>query len=222
MHRTTWADRLAFLGQFIRQPLQVASVAPSNRFVKARLARCVEGRSGTVVELGPGTGGVTCALLSRLSASARLIAIELNPALAARVARIPDPRLLVHCGSAEDLPDILREHGCGAADTVVSGLPFSTIPRARALRVLDAIERSLASDGEFVAYHARGTLERLVRSRANGGVLELVEACRVWMNVPPLRIYRWRKVATRAGAPTPFARERYASAGPRQGAGVPV
>jgi len=207
---TTWADRLAFLEQFLRHPRQVASIVPSTRFLERRVAGCVQGRSGTVVELGPGTGGITRALLGSLSADARLVAIELNPTLAARVARIDDPRLVVHRGSAEELPDILRGLGCARADAVVSGLPFSTIGRRRAKRILDSVHRSLAPDGEFIAYHVRGTLERLAGSR-----FDAIDSSTEWLSVPPMRIYRWSKrgaTATAVRFPRPEARRRLQSA----------
>lgn len=190
---TSWSDRLAFLQQFLRHPRQVASIVPSTRFLERRIARCVRGRSGVIVELGPGTGGVTRALLESVSASARLIAVELNPTLAARVGRIDDPRLVVHCGSAEELPAILRDHGCDRASAIVSGLPFSTIGRRHGRRILEAVERSLDPDGEFVAYHVRGTLERLAGSR-----FETIDSATEWLSVPPMRIYRWRRAARRA------------------------
>lgn len=207
---TTWCDRLAFLEQFLRHPRQVASIVPSTRFLERRVAGCVQGRSGTVVELGPGTGGITRALLGTLAADARVVAVELNPTLAARVARIDDPRLIVHCGSAEDLPDILRGLGCGRADAVVSGLPFSTIGRRRAKRILDSVHRSLAPDGEFIAYHVRGTLERLAGAR-----FDAIESSTEWLSVPPMRIYRWRKrgaAATAVRFPRPETRRRLQSA----------
>ena len=190
---TTWSDRLAFLGQFIRHPRQVASIVPSTRFLERRVARSLVHRAGVFVELGPGTGGITRAILERIPAESRLIAVELNPILADRVARIADPRLVVHCGNAEDLPEILREHRCDRADAVVSGLPFSTIGRRRAKRILDAVSRSMASDGEFIAYHIRGTLERLAGSR-----FEAVDSSTEWLSLPPMRIYRWRKATGRA------------------------
>jgi phosphatidylethanolamine/phosphatidyl-N-methylethanolamine N-methyltransferase len=191
---TSWSDRLAFLQQFLRHPRQVASIVPSTRFLERRIARCVRGRSGVIVELGPGTGGITRALLESVSADARLIAVELNPTLAARVARIDDPRLVVHCGSAIDLPAVLREHGCERASAVVSGLPFSTIGRRHGRRILDAVERSLAADGEFIAYHVRGTLERLAGSR-----FEAIDSSTEWLSVPPMRVYRWRRARNRVG-----------------------
>jgi len=217
MHRTSWSDRLAFLVQFLRRPRQVASIVPSSRSVERQLAATVAGATGVVVELGPGTGGVTRALLASVSPEARFIAVELNPVLAARVARIPDPRLVVRCGSAEDLPEILRDQGCSSASVIVSGLPFSTIPRTRALRVLEAIDRSLAPGGEFIAYHARGTLERLVGTQVEGSRLELVHQRMAWLSIPPLRIYRWRRVPSHALQTSPATRQPVASSrAPRQ------
>jgi phospholipid N-methyltransferase len=185
---TTLSDRLAFLGQFIRQPLEVASIAPSSRFVARRVARCVRGASGTIVEIGAGTGGITRALLGTIAADARLVAVELNPALAERAARIDDPRLVVHCGSAEDLPVILRQHRCTPATAIVCGLPFSMVPRLRGMRIVRALERSLAPGGDLVAYQIRDTLGRMIGSR-----LVAIEETIEWLGIPPLRISRWRK-----------------------------
>lgn len=193
-----WSDRLVFLGQFVRRPFEVASIVPSTRFVVRRVAGCVRGCAGTIVELGPGTGGITRAILGSISSvpgASMLVTVELNPALAERVRRIDDPRLVVHRGSAEDLPEILRRYGCAPASAIVSGLPFSTIPRMRAEGILRAIERSLAPDGEFVAYHARDTLERLVGAHPRGARLELVDKSMEWLSIPPLRIYRWRNAS---------------------------
>jgi phospholipid N-methyltransferase len=185
---TSWSDRLAFLGQFLRRPLEVASIAPSSRFIARRVARCVRGARGTVVEIGSGTGGVTRALLETIAPDARLVAVELNPMLAERVARIPDPRLIVQCGSAEDLPAILEDHRCAPASAIVCGLPFSMVPRLRGMRILRALERSLAPRGELVAYQIRDTLGRMIGSR-----LETVEESIEWRGIPPLRVSRWRK-----------------------------
>ena len=87
-------ERIAFLHSFLRRPQQVASVVPSSRFLERRLVSLAGiGHAGLVVELGPGTGGTTRALLAALPAHARLLCIELDPDFAARLVREPDPRL---------------------------------------------------------------------------------------------------------------------------------
>src|SRR5512134_1462800 len=124
-------QRLAFLQGFLRKPQQVGSVIPSSRFLERKvvdLAGVANAR--LVIELGPGTGGTTRALLRALPADAKLLAIEIDPRFASILRENPDPRLIVHEGSAEDLAKVLAEHGLGAPDAVVSGIPFSTMEPA--------------------------------------------------------------------------------------------
>src|SRR5687768_326229 len=72
-------DSVEFLRGFARNPAQVGSIIPSSRQLEQRLVRkagIAEAR--TVVELGPGTGGTTAAMLQAMSPAARLLAIELD------------------------------------------------------------------------------------------------------------------------------------------------
>jgi phospholipid N-methyltransferase len=182
-------ERLAFLQGFLRKPQQVGSVIPSSRFLERRLVElggvaCAR----LVVELGPGTGGTTRALLRALPADATLLAIEIDPRFASILRESPDPRLIVHEGSAEALAEALALHGLGAPDVVVSGIPFSTIDPALGRRIAGAIFDVLPAGGRFVAYQVRDRVHDVARpffGRARVAV-EL-------RNFPPMRVYSWRK-----------------------------
>src|SRR5512139_902978 len=101
--------RLAFLQGFLRKPQQVGSVIPSSRFLERRLVGLSGARQARlVVELGPGTGGTTRALLRAMPADAKLLAIELEPRFAAILREMNDPRLIVFEGSAEQISEALR------------------------------------------------------------------------------------------------------------------
>ena len=178
-----------FFKSFLERPKEVGSIIPSSRFLERRVTRNAGlDQARVVVELGPGTGGTTQALLRALRPDAKLLAIEINPRLAARVrARIADPRLVVHCGSAEDIAGALAAHGLDAPDAVVSGIPFSTMPRPVALAILRSIRDGLAPGGRFVAYQVRdrvAVLAREVFGRPSHVELEV-------RNVPPMRVYRF-------------------------------
>lgn len=179
-----------FFKSFLERPMEVGSIIPSSRFLERRVARNAGlDHARVVVELGPGTGGTTQALLRSLRPDATLLAIEINPRLAERVReRIADPRLIVHCGSAEDIAGALAAHGLGAPDAVISGIPFSTMPRPIALAILRSIRDGLSPTGRFVAYQVRdrvAVLAREVFGRPSSHVeLEV-------RNVPPMRVYRF-------------------------------
>ncbi|MFW5816370.1 MAG: class I SAM-dependent methyltransferase [Wenzhouxiangella sp.] len=180
---------VAFFRGFLRSPEQVGSVVPSSRFLEQRLVRTA-GVSGAscVVELGPGTGGTTRALLAAMPAQAVLLTIELDSEFADALAEIDDPRLISHTGSAADLAEVLRLHQLPAPDAIVSGIPFSTMPRQIGQAVLEAVRDSLRPGGVFVAYQFRGHVGRMGRAVLGQPEIEF-EA----LNVPPMRFFRWIK-----------------------------
>lgn len=186
-------ERLAFLRAFLRSPGRVGSVVPSSRFLERRLvALSAVASAKTVVELGPGTGGTTRAILRALPKHAHLLCIEIDPHLHSLLRRIQDRRLIVHRGSAEHLPEILSRYGLPAPDVVISGIPFSTMDRTVGRRILDGLSAVLTHGGLFVAYQLRSRVAQLCSPplELTGVELEL-------LNVPPMRLFRWRKNGVR-------------------------
>lgn len=181
--------RFRFFQGFLARPKEVGSIIPSSRFLERRVIRSV-GVPGArlVVELGPGTGGTTRALLRALGPDARLLAIEINPRFAELLSRTPDPRLLVHTGSAAELQAALDFHRLGQPDAIVSGIPFSTMTRSVGTEILRSVHDALAPGGRFVAYQVRDRVADL-----GTPVFGRADVDTVLMNVPPMRVYRWVK-----------------------------
>ena len=181
--------RWAFLQGFLKYPHLVGSVIPSSRFLERRLIGGAEiERANLVVELGPGTGGTTRAIMSALPKKSKLLAIEINPQFASLLKSEPDPRLSVYCGSAENISEALAANSLPLPDVVVSGIPFSTMSRTLGRRIIRAVWDNLAPGGRFVAYQFRDKVAMLGR--------ELLGDPRVdveFLNVPPMRFYRWDK-----------------------------
>ena len=185
------SEHLTFFQQFLRNPRQIGSVIPSSRFLERRIIRAADiARADVVVELGPGNGGTTRALLRAMSPQARLLAIEINRDCYEMVCRIRDPRLTVHLGSAENLSELLQHYGLAAADVVVSGIPFSTMDEGTAARIAAAIAGALKPGGRFVAYQVSRKVADVNRGFPGPARVE-VEL----LNIPPLRVFRWEKQA---------------------------
>lgn len=184
-------DRLAFFQGFLTRPRQVGSIIPSSRFLERRITRVARlDEAALVVELGPGTGGTTRALLRAMRPDARLLSIEINPDFVGVLERIGDPRLTVHCGSATELTRILAHHGLPAPDTILSGIPFSTMARPLGRDILRAVHDALEPGGLFVAYQVRDRVESLGRE-----VFGRASVQTELLNVPPMRVYCWEKGA---------------------------
>jgi len=182
---------LLFLQGFLKRPKEVASIIPSSRFLMRRVVRFADvANARTVVELGPGTGGSTRTLLHALHPDAKLLAIEIVPQFVQLLrATVKDPRLAVYEGSAIDIERALRAHDLPAPDLVLSGIPFSQIPRPVGIEILRHVRRALAPGGRFVAYQARDRVEVLGRQVFGRPRVQLE-----LLNVPPMRVYRWDTV----------------------------
>jgi phospholipid N-methyltransferase len=181
--------RLTFLQGFLTRPKEVGSIIPSSRFLERRVVGLADARRArTLVELGPGTGGTTRAILRAMAPAARLLAIEINSRFAHLLRRMPDARLAVHQGSAAEIAQALATHGLPRADAILSGIPFSTMPRELGLDILRSVHDSLVPGGVFVAYQVRDRVEDLGRC-----VFGDAQVQTVMLNVPPMRVYRWRK-----------------------------
>lgn len=186
-------DRLAFFQGFLKRPRQVASILPSSRFLERRITRAAHlDDARLVVELGPGTGGTTRALLRALKPTAQLLSIEINPYFVKVLQRTQDPRLIVHCGSALDLCQILQSRGLPTPDTILSGIPFSTMTRPLGRQILRAVHDALEPGGRFVAYQVRDRVESLGCEVFGDASVETE-----LFNVPPMRVYEWVKRAER-------------------------
>lgn len=185
----TRSSPLAFFRGFLREPRQVGSVVPSSRYLERRVIEAADiSRARNVVELGPGTGGMTRAILSHLPPESRLLAIEVSPHFVELVDRIDDPRLITHNGSADQLVEILNDRGLGSPDVVISGIPFSTLPRSTASRIARAIHVSLSAGGRFVAYQLSGRVAGYMNPIMGSPELSIV-----FRNIPPMRVFRWQK-----------------------------
>jgi phosphatidylethanolamine/phosphatidyl-N-methylethanolamine N-methyltransferase len=182
-------NRLAFFAGFLRNPQEVGSVIPSSRFLEQKIMSSARlSRSQLVVELGPGTGGTTRAILSQLPMTAKLLTIDMSPKFIGLLNGIADPRLINHLGSAEDLGQILKDRKLGSPDVVISGIPFSTMPTPVGRNVVKAIRDVLTDGGRFVAYQFRGEVANITRP-----VMGEPDSVMEWRNVPPMRVYRWHK-----------------------------
>lgn len=142
------SDLIPFWHAFLRDPQRIGAIAPAGRPLSEAMARevlAVE-QPGVVIELGAGTGSITRALFDVRHRMTELIAIEKTPELAARLRqKFPGMRIHVHCASeVEQLS--LPGH---STLTVVSSLPFRSLPARDKHRLSSAIARISATASHF-------------------------------------------------------------------------
>jgi phosphatidylserine decarboxylase precursor-related protein len=194
--RPAASERGRFLRSFVANPRSVGAVLPtSRRTVRAMLDLASVERARLVVELGAGTGPQTREILSRLPPDGRLLAFEVDCALAQGLAAgIHDPRLRVIADSAEHLERYLDGE---RPDVIVSALPFTSLPAGVRDAVLAAAARALARDGVMVVLQYSPFVRRRLERTFGSVDVRLSPA-----NVPPAVLFRCRD-PERQGRPAP-------------------
>lgn len=149
---------LLFSRNFIKHPKMLGSVIPSSRFLIQQVLKRVDWeRARVFVEYGPGVGTITRHVLKRMHRDAQVVVLETNADFVDYLrGAIPDPRLHVVHGSAEEVGAVLARLGCGPADYVISGIPFSTMPDDVRERILHATRSALRPDGAMLVYQFSG------------------------------------------------------------------
>jgi phospholipid N-methyltransferase len=182
-------SRLGFLKQWVKNPREIGSITPSSRFLTREVVSRIDfSRMKRVAELGPGTGVFTEAILAQMPPDARLIAVDTNAAFVEQLRReIRDARLTVVEGSAESIDEIVREAGWAQADAIVSGIPYSLLPKPVMYGILESVRRALGNEGIFVGYQYSKMLRPHLLS-----VFRNVHYRPVLLNLPPAFVYTCR------------------------------
>jgi phosphatidylethanolamine/phosphatidyl-N-methylethanolamine N-methyltransferase len=177
-------DQLRFLARMIAKPVHTGAVAPSSRALGRAMAAEIPKSDLPVLELGPGTGVVTEALLERV-APERLTSIEYDARFAALVQqRFPKVRVIQ--GDAFDLDKTLASREPLAA--VVSSLPLVNFAVATRDKLIEDIFTRLAPDAPFIQFSYR--LRPPISPPAG---IAVQRAAVVWLNLPPARVWVYKR-----------------------------
>ncbi len=141
-----------FWRRWFSNPLAIGAVVPSAPGLARRMAReVVWGEGEAVVELGPGTGTVTRALIASGVPEDRLILVERDAEMHGfLVEQFPDATV-IH-GDAAELAEVLPRQWNGRVSTVVSSLPLLGVPADRRARIADAAFSAMTDHGRLVQY----------------------------------------------------------------------
>lgn len=188
---TSLTDTALFMQEWLSNPQRMGAVAPSSRNLAEAMAQWLPSNPDSyVLELGPGTGVVTEALLRRGLRQERLVAIEQNSNMT-RILREKFPRAQIINGDAWKLDDLLhrRREPIEKVGAVISSLPLLNFPAVEAERLAEKIRSALEPRGKWVQF-----TYRIHRLRPRGASSFRLRASRiVWFNLPPARVSVFQK-----------------------------
>jgi phosphatidylethanolamine/phosphatidyl-N-methylethanolamine N-methyltransferase len=184
-------DQARFIRTWVEKPLVIGAVSPSGRDLARTMASAVDlDDKGPIIELGPGTGVVTEALLDRGIAPGRLILLEYDKDFCTLLAqRYPGVRVVQ--GDAYALASQVAGIVDEPVAAVVSSLPLLTKPEQQRLNLLKEAFDLMGPGGRFVQFtYSIGS----PMPRDNQPVAVTAEVSpRIWRNVPPARVWVYRR-----------------------------
>jgi phosphatidylethanolamine/phosphatidyl-N-methylethanolamine N-methyltransferase len=181
-------DEVRFLSSWLQSPLKTGAVSPSSpALAKAMAAEIDLSLPGPVVELGPGTGPVTEAILARGIMPQRLVLVEFNREFCTLL-RKRFPGVTVIEGDGYALSESLGDAADKPLAAVVSSLPLMTRPMPVRLRALVSALRLLGHGAPFVQFTYAMTAPIPPRPTR----YTITASPRIWMNLPPARVWVYR------------------------------
>lgn len=166
----------------------MGAVMPSGKVLARTVARYVDIHSDApVIELGPGTGAITDALIARGVHEKRLLLVEFDPGFCALL-RERYPQANVIQGDAYNLDQTLSELKEPAA-AMVSGLPLVTKPMMIRMKLMRDAFLKLEPGAPFIQF-TYAVAPPIPKSLPG---IHTQASERIWMNLPPARVWVYRK-----------------------------
>jgi phosphatidylethanolamine/phosphatidyl-N-methylethanolamine N-methyltransferase len=183
--------RLAFLKSLVDSPVLTGAIAPSGPALSRLMASYTDPNSDLpLLELGPGTGVVTAALIEHGIDAEKIVAVEYNPSFCNLLRERFDGVTVVR-GDAYDLAATLPADRSGPFSAVVSSLPLLTRPpEVRRSVIEQALDRTVAG-GCFIQF----SYSLVPPVRAVPGRFTVKRSKWVMMNLPPARVWVYRRPA---------------------------
>ena len=177
-----------FLARFLKSPRTVGAVLPSGGHLAAAMLDSVDwDAADCVLEFGPGTGPFTRLVPDRLRDGGRFLAVERDPAFAARLRR-DLPHVDVACADILEVQSELDARGLPPADAILCGLPWAAFPPGLQHALMDATLGVLAPGGTFATFaYIHGTVlpaGRRLRGLLGERFAEVRTSRVVWRNAP--------------------------------------
>jgi phosphatidylethanolamine/phosphatidyl-N-methylethanolamine N-methyltransferase len=183
------SDTLRFFRTWLQKPKLTGAVAPSGKALARAMAREVPlGGDLPVLELGPGTGVVTAALIDRGIAAERIVAVEFNPDFCDLI-RARYPGVTVIQGDAYGLDRTLPETVGGPFAAAVSSLPLLNREPHERIALISGALRRLRPGGGYVQFsYGFGPPVAATPAKFSVSRTALVLA-----NLPPARVWVYRQ-----------------------------
>jgi phosphatidylethanolamine/phosphatidyl-N-methylethanolamine N-methyltransferase len=182
-------DEFRFVKGWVANRKTIGAVSPSSRALARLMVEHAEpDPSGYTLELGPGTGVFTQALIDSGIPAARIVAVEHNDEFCRLLSKRFPALNIVH-GDAFDLDKTLAAYNGIRFSAALSGLPLLNFPKPLRLKCVEGVLDRLAPGKGLIqfSYGLVGPLQPIP------GKIIATSSKWVLMNLPPARVWTYKR-----------------------------
>ncbi|RWI22909.1 phospholipid N-methyltransferase PmtA [Mesorhizobium sp.] len=184
-------DELKFFKGWIDKPKAVGSIVPTSSITARKMASVVNPMSGLpVLEVGPGTGVITRAILAQGVKPENLYAVEYSPDFVRHLRQLY-PGVNVIEGDAFNLDATLGDESGLTFDSVISGVPLLNFPVEQRVAYVESLLDRIPT-GRPVVQLTYGPLSPIPPGRGDYTVEHFHFVIR---NIPPTQLWIYRRGA---------------------------
>lgn len=172
-----------FLLEYIKDPRGVGAISPSSGKLAKNMIKNIEFREcKCIVEYGPGTGVFTEKLLARINEETLVILIEINELFFYNLVKLYGHKknVIILKESAENIDKILMEYKVDWVDYIISGIPFTSLPKDVSERILDKTKLAIGDKGKFITFQYS-----LLKMKIFDRVFKSIKVEKTLINLPP-------------------------------------
>jgi len=181
-------NRVRFIIEYIKSPRTVGAIAPSSARLAEEMVGEIDFKSANcIVEYGPGTGVFTEKLIARKKEDTLLIIIENNQEFCNNLRNIYKNKknVMIINDGAENIKGYLTGLNIKQVDYIVSGLPFTSLPKNISNTILHNTREILNNNGEFITFQYSLVKKILFKS-----YFESIRVNKVRFNIPPAYVLK--------------------------------
>lgn len=180
---------LAYVKNLIKDR-HIASITPTSSIgVKNICNKIAFTKDNIIVEYGPATGVFTNYILNKMTPDSKIVLIERNENFCSILKKkFPDPRVIIHHDSAENVADLVSPLSEDGVDYVLSGIPFSLFDPQMRKDIVRETHRIIRKNGKFLPYQTFFQHDSHLLDHMKDYFSSVKNDYYLW-NMPPMRLY---------------------------------
>lgn len=175
--------KLNFFKEFIKNPRTIGSLTPSSIYLANNIIGTVDfSKNINIVEYGPGSGIFTDIVKSKLNKKSKLILVKINKLFSDNLTKKYkyNPNIIVINDDVNNIELILKKLKIESIDYVISGIPFSSLPKKLSINIIKNTKKVLQENSYFIAFQYSKINKKLFDKYFNN-----ISYQKVWKNFPP-------------------------------------